>query len=216
MNKRVLKHVILVAALLLLGCYAQAQNEASPKNGWLSNRPKKLNLELKVGRGFLSETATEESARVFYGGGAISYGLLLSTNFVGLGAGAEYIDMMEGAYDFPVFLNYQHFFSNEAGKGIFAGVKLGYIFGGRTTVPIQMILNGEEIDGVIERSMKGFYGELNVGYCLSGFNIFASYNYRVIGYETTLYPNGGVYEMPYSTSSRVMHTIMVGLSFMIL
>ena len=113
MEKRVLKQFALVVALLLMGCYAQAQNEASSKNGWFANKSKKLNIELKAGRGFLSETAAEESARMFYGGGSMSFGLMLGKNFVGLGAGAEYYSLMEGSFDFPVFLSFQHYFSKD-------------------------------------------------------------------------------------------------------
>lgn len=212
MVTRIPKHVILVSALLLVGCYAQAQNK-----GLFADKPKKLLIELKAGRGFLSSMAGEEGgeAKVFYGGGSLSYGMMLRNNFLGLGVGAEYVDMMNGSYDFPVFLNLQHYFSKDLDQGFFIGAKVGYIFGGKKTIPIIVYLQGEEVNGTIARSMQGIYGEVSAGYRFRDINFFAAYNYRVVGYETTLYPNGGMYAMPYSTSSRVMHVVMAGVSFML-
>ena len=204
-----------MAVLLLVGCYAQAQSEISPKKGFLADKAKKLNIELKVGRGFLGDMAGEEGsdAKLFYGGGSMSYGFMLHNNFVGLGVGAEYIDMMEGSFDFPVFLNLQHYFSTDIDKGCFVGAKMGYILGGKKSIPVIISLYGNEENATIERSMQGLYGEVAVGYSLSGFTLFVAYNYRVINYKTSLYNMS--YESPYSTSSRILHTVMVGVSFML-
>ena len=211
MLTRIQKHLIF-AALMLVACSAQAQTSDAPRNGWLSDKPKKMLIDVTVGYGFLSSTESEDKATVFYGGANLSYGLLLKGNFLGVGVGAEYVDMKEGSFDFPVFVNYQHYFSQETGKGFYAGAKLGYIFGGKKSIPIQTVANEEVIDGAIERSMKGLYGEVNAGYCFSGFNLFVSYNYRVIGYERIWSANS--FGLPNSTYSRTIHTVMAGVSFM--
>lgn len=213
MEKRVLKQFVLVAALLLMGCYAQAQNETSPKTGRLANRSKKLNLELKVGRGFLSETATEESARLFYGGGSMSFGLMLGKSFVGLGAGAEYYSMELGSFDFPVFLRFQHYFSKDYEKGFFIGAKLGYMFAQKKSIPTIEYVAGDPVEGLRERSMKGLYWDVEAGYRFSNLNLFVSYNYRMINYEKKLYH--GELLVPHGTYIRTMHTIMAGISFML-
>ena len=216
MEKRVLKQFVLVAALLLMGCYAQAQNEASPKTGKLANRSKKLNIELKAGRGFLSETPTEESARLFYGGGSASFGLMLGKNLVGLGAGAEYYSLMEGSFDFPVFVTFQHYFTKDYEKGFFIGAKLGYMFAGKKSIPtVEVMPSGDPVNATRERSMKGLYWDVQAGYRFSNLNLFVSYNYRVIGYETTLYPENALMGIPYNTYTRTMHTIMAGISFLL-
>jgi len=216
MEKRVLKQFVLVAALLLMGCYAQAQNEASPKTGRLANRSKKLNIELKAGRGFLSETPTEESARLFYGGGSASFGLMLGKNLVGLGAGAEYYSLMEGSFDFPVFATFQHYFTKDYEKGFFIGAKLGYMFAGKKSIPtVEVMPSGDPVNATRERSMKGLYWDVQAGYRFSNLNLFVSYNYRVIGYETTLYPENALMGIPYNTYTRTMHTIMAGISFLL-
>ena len=216
MEKRVLKQFVLVAALLLMGCYAQAQNETSPKTGRLANRSKKLNIELKAGRGFLSETPTEESARLFYGGGSASFGLMLGKNLVGLGAGAEYYSLMEGSFDFPVFATFQHYFTKDYEKGFFIGAKLGYMFAGKKSIPtVEVMPSGDPVNATRERSMKGLYWDVQAGYRFSNLNLFVSYNYRVIGYETTLYPENALMGIPYNTYTRTMHTIMAGISFLL-
>ena len=216
MEKRVLKQFVLVAALLLMGCYAQAQNEASPKTGRLANRSKKLNIELKAGRGFLSETPTEESARLFYGGGSASFGLMLGKNLVGLGAGAEYYSLMEGSFDFPVFVTFQHYFTKDYEKGFFIGAKLGYMFAGKKSIPtVEVMPSGDPVNATRERSMKGLYWDVQAGYRFSNLNLFVSYNYRVIGYETPLYPENALMGIPYNTYTRTMHTIMAGISFLL-
>ena len=216
MEKRVLKQFVLVAALLLMGCYAHAQNEASPKTGRLANRSKKLNIELKAGRGFLSETPTEESARLFYGGGSASFGLMLGKNLVGLGAGAEYYSLMEGSFDFPVFATFQHYFTKDYEKGFFIGAKLGYMFAGKKSIPtVEVMPSGDPVNATRERSMKGLYWDVQAGYRFSNLNLFVSYNYRVIGYETTLYPENALMGIPYNTYTRTMHTIMAGISFLL-
>ena len=214
MVTRTSKHIVLIAALLLMGCYAQAQNEVSTHASWLSGQQKKLLIELKAGRGFLSNKVDEgsEYSKVFYGGGNLSYGLMLNKTFVGLGAGAEYVDMKEGSYDFPVFLNVQHTFSKEADRGFFIGAKLGYIFGGKKSVPVVFYVSGEEVNGAIDRSMQGFYGEAMVGYRIPGVSFFLSYNYRRIGYESTLHPD--MYTtIPYQTYSRDLYMVMAGVAF---
>lgn len=218
MDKRVLKQIVLVAALLLMGCHAQAQNESYSQRSWLSNKPKKLNIELKAGRGFLSglEGTDGSDARVFYGGGNMSYGFMLSNNFVGLGVGAEYYSMMEGSFDFPVFLNFHHYFSKDAEKGVFVGAKVGYMFAGKKSIPtVEEMLSGDMVNASRERSMKGLFWEVAAGYRFSNLSLSVSYNYRVIGYETILYPENAPAGIPYNTYSRTMHTVMAGVSFML-
>ena len=217
MITRIQKYVILVVALMFVGCYAQAQSESTPKKGLFADKPKKLLVELKAGQGFLGSMAGEEGgeAKVFSGGGNLSFGLMLRNNFLGVGGGAEYIDMQEGSFDFPVFLNLQHYLSNDEKNGFLVGAKVGYIFGGTKSIPTIVTLPVGNVNGAIERSMKGPYGEVCVGYRLYGINLFVSYNYRVINYETTLYSNNLYLESPYSTTSRVMHIVMMGFSSML-
>ena len=140
---------------------------------------------------------------------------MLRNNFVGLGASYEYVDMLQGSHNFPVYLNLQHYLSKEAGKGFFVGAKVGYILGGKTSIPILKYVSGQEVNGTADRSMKGPYGELSAGYAYRGVNFLASYNYRVINYETTSFPYGVYQYIFHSTSSRVMHTVMFGFSFML-
>lgn len=206
-----------MTALLLMGCCALAQDEVSPNNR-LTSRPKKLNLELKAGRGFLSSLEGQDGsdARVFYGGGSLSYGLMLGKSFVGLGAGAEYYSLMEGSFDFPVFVRFQHYFSKDYEKGFFIGAKLGYMFAGKKSIPtVEVMPSGDPINATRERSMKGLYWDVEAGYRFSNLNLFVSYNYRVIGYKTTLYPENALMGIPYNTYTRTMHTIMAGISFML-
>lgn len=218
MDTRIQKYVILLFALSLMGCYAYAQSGNEPKKGLFADKPKKLLVDLKAGRGFLGSMAGEDGgeAQVFCGGGSLSFGMMLRNNFVGLGGGVEYVDLLQGSYDFPVFLNLQHYLSKEPNRGFFVGAKLGYIFGGNKSIPTVVSIQGTEINGTIDRSMKGLYGEVNAGYCLYGINLFVSYNYRVISYETTLYPNNLYNESPYSSTSRVMHMVMIGFSSLLL
>lgn len=215
---RIQKHVILIAVLLLVGCYAQAQNEASTNKSWLSGKQKKLQIELKAGRGFLSgmEGETGSDARLFYGGGSMSYGLMLGKNCVGLGAGVEYYSLMEGSYDFPVFLNFQHSFSKDSEKGLFVGAKLGYMFAGKKAIPtVEKMPSGDMVNATRERSMKGLYWEVNAGYRFSNLALFVAYNYREISYEITLYPEDALAGIPYKTYSRTIHTVMAGVSIML-
>lgn len=214
MFTRIQKHLIF-AALMLVACAAQAQTSDAPKSGWLSDKPKKMLIELKAGRGFLSSKPSEgtEYTKVFYGGGNMSFGLMLSNNFLGLGAGAEYVDMpQEGSYDFPVFLNYMHFFSKDMEKGFFVGAKAGYTIGGKNSLEDVVIINENWESRTINRSMQGLYGEVYAGYRISGINLFVAYNYRVIGYNTVL--ANPAYESPYETYSRDLHVVMAGVSFM--
>lgn len=218
MKSRMQKRAILLVGLLFLGCCVYAQNEIPSSKGLLTGKPKKLLVELKAGQGFLGNMAGEEDgkARVFYGGGLVSYGVVLRTAFLGLGAGVEYVDMLEGSLDFPVIMTLRYYLSKEVGKGFFVGATAGYIFGGAKSMLTVVNTSYGEINGTVNRSMKGPYGEVIAGYCLSGVNLSVSYNYRVIGYETVLYPTGNmVYEVANSSSSRVMHTVMFGVSFML-
>ena len=198
------------AVLMFVAYCAQAQQNYK---GLFSDKPKKMLIEAKVGRSFLSarEGAEIGEVKVFYGGAALSYGVLFRNTYLGIGAGAEYVDLMEGSFDFPVFVNCQYSFSKESDRGFFAGVKLGYIIGGKKNIPIQTIVNEEVIEGSDERSMKGFYGELSAGYCFSSFSVFVSYNYRVIGYERIWLSNQ--FGVSNSSSSRDMHTVMLGIAF---
>lgn len=211
------KRIVLILAMMFASVCMKAQNEAPAHKGLLSDYPKKLIVELKAGQGFLGDRVGEEGTetKVFAGGGGLSYGVLLRNNFVGLGASYEYVDMLQGSHNFPVYLNLQHYLSKEAGKGFFVGAKVGYILGGKTSIPILKYVSGQEVNGTADRSMKGPYGELSAGYAYRGINFFASYNYRVINYETTIYPNNMYFGVPYSTSSRVMHTLMFGFSFVL-
>lgn len=211
MNTQKLHRVVMLVVFLLAGFCTQAQNY----QGLFSDKPKKLLVEAKVGRSFLgnSEVVAADEAQVFYGGAALTYGMMLHNTLLGIGAGAEYVDMMQGSFDFPLFANVQHYFSGVAGSGFFVGAKLGYILGGKKTMPIQTVVMQETIDGSIDRSMQGFYGEVSVGYRWSSINFFVAYNYRVISYKTVWVPNS--YGVSNSTSSRVMHTAMLGVSFML-
>lgn len=210
MKTPLLKRMVMLAVMMSVAFCAQAQQN---NKGLFSDKPKKLLIEAKVGRSFLGAREGVEvgEARVFYGGAALSYGVQLGHTFLGLGVSAEYVDLMAGSFDFPVFVNGQYSFSRESDKGFFAGVKLGYILGGKKNIPIQTVVDEEVIEGSDERSMKGFYGELSAGYCFSGFSVFVSYNYRVIGYERIWLSNQlGVSN---SSSSRNMHTVMLGIAF---
>lgn len=211
------KQVILFLILLIAGFGLQAQNKSTNHKGLLSDKPKKLIVELKAGQGFLGNMSgtTSNESKVFCGGGNLSYGFMLRNNFIGFGGGVTYYDMYEGSFDFPVFLQIMHFMSNESDKGFFIGAKGGYIFGGNTSIAALIPMPGEEMNGTIERSMKGPYGEVLVGYRFYGTNFFASYNYRVINYETIVFPNNSYIMAPLSSSSRVMHTVMLGFSFML-
>lgn len=211
------KRIVLILAMMFASVCMKAQNEAPAHKGLLSDYPKKLIVELKAGQGFLGDRVGEEGTetKVFACGGGLSYGVLLRNNFVGLGASYEYVDMLQGSHNFPVYLNLQHYLSKEAGKGFFVGAKVGYILGGKTSIPILKYVSGQEVNGTADRSMKGPYGELSAGYAYRGINFFASYNYRVINYETTIYPNNMYFGVPYSTSSRVMHTLMFGFYFVL-
>ena len=213
MMKHINKRVVLMLALMFAGIVVKAQNETVAPKGLLADYPKKLIVELKAGQGFLGDRVGEEGteAKVFAGGGGLSYGVLLRNSFVGLGASYEYVDMLQGSHNFPVYLNLQHYLSKEAGRGFSVGIKLGYILGGKTLIPLVILGKNATAD----RSMRGPYGELSAGYTYRGVNFFASYNYRVINYETTLYPNDMYQGIPHSTSSRVMHTVMFGFSFMV-
>ena len=207
----------MILAMMFASVCMKAQNEASAHKGLLADYPKNLIVELKAGQGFLGDRVGEEGteAKVFAAGGGLSYGVLLRNNFVGLGASYEYVDMLQGSNSFPVYLNLQHYLSKEVGKGFFIGAKVGYILGGKTSIAILKYVSGHEVNGTIDRSMRGPYGELSAGYAFHGINLFASYNYRVINYETTLYPNNMYHSVPHPTSSRIMHTVMFGFSFML-
>lgn len=215
-TSRQIRTILLVGFLILSYC-AQAQDEVSSRKGLLAGRSTKLLVELKAGQGFLGNMTGEENseARVFYGGGIVSYGMVFRKNYLGLGAGVEYIDMMEGSMDYPVVATFRHYFSKEFGKGFFAGGTAGYIFGGKKAIPVLVDTEDGEVEGSVNRSMKGPYGEVMAGYCLPGISLSVSYNYRVIGYETVLYPDGNSFGVAYSSSSRVMHTVMFGISFML-
>ena len=213
MVTRIQKH-LLFAVLTLVACFAQAQTSDAPKTSWLSDKPKKILIELKAGRGFLSTKPSEGAgyAKVFYGGANMSFGLMLRNNFLGLGAGGEYVDMPEGSFDFPIFLNFQHYFTKDMEKGFFAGGKVGYLVGGKKSIEDVFDIFGNDEPGTISRAMKGFYGELLAGYRIRGVNLFVAYTYRVIGYGVTL--SNPIYEAPYDSYSRDLHVIMAGVSFM--
>ena len=213
MRIRIQNKVVLLVGLLLACLCLQAQDNSSRK-GFLANAPKKILIELKAGRGFLSSKPSEGNGytKVFYGGGNLSFGIMMRNNFIGLGAGAEYVDMPEGSYSFPVFLNFQHYFSKDTDKGFFAGAKAGYIIGGKKSIEDVFDVYGNSELGTISRSMQGFYGEACVGYRIRGVNLFVAYNYRVIGYKTVL--SNLAYESPYETYSRDLHVVMAGVSFM--
>lgn len=218
MKMQIQNKALLLLGLLLVCHCAQAQNDYSSKKGFLAETPKKLLIELKAGRGFLSSepSAGTEYSKVFYGGANLSFGLMLRTNFLGLGAGGEYVDVMDGSYDFPIFLNYQHYFSKDMEQGFFAGAKVGYAIGLKKSIEdvFEVDWSSELEPGTISRSMQGFYGEVCAGYRIRGINLFVAYNYRVIGYKK-VYDNPA-YESPYKfeTYSRDLHVVMAGVSFM--
>jgi len=210
------KQVILLVGLLMAGLFAQAQESGSAKQGLLSSTPKKLVVDAKVGRSFLGDTEINEIGKVdvFFGGANLAYGMLLRNNFLGIGGGVEYADMMDnGSLDFPIYVDARHYFSKEANKGFFIGLKAGYVLGGKKSYLGSTIVAGDEFPCSIDRSMGGFYGELALGYCLKGFSLFASYNYRSIHYDLALLGVG--YMAPLSSFTRTMHTVMVGVSFML-
>lgn len=211
------KQILLFLALLLAGLGLQAQNENTNHKGLLSDKPKKLIAELKAGQGYLGNMTgtTGNESNVFGGGGSLSYGLMLRNNFIGFGGGVTYYDMYESSFDFPVYLQIMHFLSHDTGKGFFVGAKAGYIFGGEKSIPALIPYAGGEANCTMERSMKGPYGEVAIGYRYYGTNFFASYNYRVINYETLVFPNNSNNMIYLSSSSRVMHSVMLGFSFML-
>lgn len=214
MRMQIQNKAILLLGLLLVCHCAQAQNDYSSKKGFLAETPKKMLIELKAGRGFLSSKPSEgtEYTKVFYGGANLSFGFLLRTNFLGLGVGGEYVDVMDGAFDFPIFLNYQHYFSKDMEQGFFVGGKAGYAIGLKKSIEDVFEVYGNPEPGIINRSMQGFYGEVCAGYRIRGINLFVAYNYRVIGYKTVL--DNPAYESPYETYSRDLHVVMAGVSFM--
>lgn len=212
------KRVIILVGLLMAGLFAQAQESGTVTQGLFSNKPKKLVVDAKIGRSFLGDTEINEIGRtdVFFGGANLAYGVLLRNNFLGIGGGVEYVDMMgNGTCDFPVYLDLRHYLSKEANKGFFVGIKAGYVFGGKESYLASTRVFGDEFPCSIDRSMGGLYGELAVGYCLKGFSAFASYNYRLIDYSMTIMPVGAGYEAPLSSFTRTMHTVMCGVSFML-
>ena len=212
------KQVILLFGLLMVGQFAQAQESVATKQGLLSDKPKKLVVDAKIGRSFLGDTEINEIGKVdvFFGGANLAYGVLLRNNFLGIGGGVEYVDMMDnGSFDFPIYVDLRHYFSKEANEGFSVGAKVGYAFGGKKSYLASTHISGDEFPCSIDRSVGGFFGELAVGYCFMGINLFASYNYRSIDYGVTMIPNGVVNESPLSSFTRTMHTVMAGVSFML-
>ena len=218
MKTRISKRVIFLVGLLMVGLFTQAQESGAAKQGLLSNKPKKLVVDIKIGRSFLGDTEINEIGKVdvFFGGANLAYGALLRNNFVGIGGGVEYVDMLDnGSFDFPIYVDVRHYFSKEANKGFFIGVKAGYVLGGKKSYLGSTSVEGDEFACSIDRSMGGLYGELALGYCFKGFSLFASYNYRSIHYDVTLIPVGVGYVAPWSSFTRTMHTVMGGVSFML-
>lgn len=218
MRTRISIQVTLTVGLLMAVLFVQAQESGVTKQGFLSDKTKKLIVEAKIGRSFLGDTEINEIGKVdvFFGGANLAYGAMLGNNFVGIGGGVEYVDMMEnGSFDFPVYVDARHYFSKEAGKGFFMDVKAGYILGGKKSYLASAQVAGSDYPCSIDRSMKGFYGELALGYCIRDFGLFASYNYRPIKYDLTLTPYGVTYVAPLSSFARTMHTVMVGISVML-
>jgi hypothetical protein len=218
MGTRISKQVILLIGLLAAGLFAQAQESGVAKQGLMSNKTKKLVVDAKIGRSFLGDTKINEIGRadVFFGGANLAYGVLLSNNFLGIGGGVEYVDMLDnGSFDFPIYVDVRHYFSKEANKSFFIGVKAGYVLGGKKSYLGSTSVEGDEFACSIDRSMGGLYGELALGYCFKGFSVFASYNYRSIHYDVTLIPVGVGYVAPWSSFTRTMHTVMGGVSFML-
>lgn len=218
MTTRFLQKVILLIGLLAAALFAQAQESGATKQGLLSDKPKKLVVDAKIGRSFLGNTEINEIGKVdvFFGGANLAYGALLRNNFLGIGGGVEYVDMLDnGSFDFPIYVDVRHYFSKEANKGFSVGAKAGYVFGGKKSYLASTRISGDEIPCSIDRSMGGLFGELAVGYCFMGVNLFVSYNYRSINYGVTMIPIGLVNESPLSSFTRTMHTVMAGVSFML-
>ena len=176
-------------------------------------------LGLKTGRTVF--TNPEElgglSSHVFYGQAMLDFGLCQGEKvYYGIGIGAEYIDMVDMEISIPLHLELRYFFEGDVQKGAFLGVQAGYVFSNQQSFPITMMYNGVEIlVGQTIRKNSGPFGEFFVGYRVSGFDFFVSYDYRVVNYSR-IYQYHNNYDMKDAFFYKPLHTFTAGFSYKIL
>lgn len=211
MKRVALSLCLLMVSLLSLG---QSSPEKAAPRPLFADKPKFGLLEAKVGRSFLrKEEHFTESAQVFFGGVGLGAGLLSGNTLIGIGGTFEYIDMLDDSYSFPLYVLLRHGFGENTRNGFYVAAKAGYILGGERTFSVSYYYAGSYWPGTCVRSMRGPYGEVQLGYCYRGYDFFVSYNYRVINYETQYVYNSPIMPSMDSEWKKAMHTVMGGVGF---
>ncbi len=204
--------IVFVLAVSLVGIAQTTQSQSGQRQGLFANSQKYGLVEGKVGRAFMpSSEEAGGNANVFYGGAGISVGVVLKNNLLGIGGAFECVDLMDKSYSFPVFVEFKHYFADDVSRGFFVGSKGGWILGGERSFSTVKEYGEEELLGTTKRSMKGPYVEAMAGYRFRGFDVFVSYNYRVVKYNTSFpYNQNAIPDLDESWKKNI-HVVMGGL-----
>ena len=201
--------IVFVLTISVVGIAQTTQSHSG--HGLLAGRQKYGLVEGKLGRAFMpSGEGIGGDANVFYGGAGISVGVVLKNNLLGVGGAFECVDLMDRSYSFPIFLEFKHYFADDVSHGFFVGAKGGWILGGEKSFSTVKPYGEEELLGTTNRSLKGPYGEVMVGYRFRGLDFFVSYNYRVVKYNTSFLYNQNTIPNLDESWKKNMHVVMGG------
>ena len=207
------KRSYILMALLAISGVLVAQEGIGPKTD-------EFRVGLKTGRTFFTnpDELGGQSAHVFYGQAMLDYGKCRGEKvYYGIGIGAEYIDMVDMEISIPLHLELRYYLEGTVQKGAFLGVQAGYVFSNQQSFPITIMDHGMEIlVGQTTRKNSGPFGEVFVGYRVSGFDFFVSYDYRVVHYSRVYQYHNVYYNMEDAFFFKPLHTIMAGVSYKII
>ena len=212
--KRIL--IFLLLFTMVGSCFPQDASPSPKPLSLFSDKPRFALVEGKAGRSFLkTEEVDGSAANVFFGSVGLNYGIAFEKSLFGIGFGAEYVDLIDNAFSFPLYVMFRQYLGEDSRNGWFMAVKAGWIVGGKKSFSTFKEVDGfQPLTGNTVRSMNGPYGEVLFGYSVQRFDIFVSYHYREIHYDTKYI----YYYNPFLPNCdvawrRSMHTVMGGVGF---
>jgi hypothetical protein len=185
----------------------------------LANKPRELSVGVKVGKSFFNnkEQQTQEKLNVFYGAVGLNYGICHNNRlYYGLGVDVEYLDLIVTKVSVPLYGQMRFFILGDRTQGLFADAKVGYILGGKQSLPLEEQDASTEASitvGKMERSLSGLYLEAGFGYRIQKFDFCVAYDYRVAHYTTDYYINDN--DHVDHDDVKPIHSVMFGVRYVI-
>ena len=212
-----MKRISLVLALLAL--MAQGIAQTDNPSVVLANKPRELSVGLKAGKSLFDamEQQSGDVTDVFYGAVTLNYGICQGNRFYyGIGVDVEYLDMIDAKVSVPLYAQARSFILGDKTQGLFMDAKVGYIFGGKQSFPIEMKDTTTDTSitiGKTERSLTGLYMEIGVGYRIQKMDFYVAYDYRVAHYNIDYYFNDNSHVD--HSDVKPIHTVMFGVRYVI-